>query len=170
MLFSCHWYCVAGLHGCSSRSFTFSAFHGCCVTLLLFFSFLLSFRCFSTIAPPCRSYQNFMGASAAMGRKSYIPLVHRFDSAIIPNLPSRSAVGPHGWVQIRAVRICEMSYLDSRMSESGNQGISYIRKFGSLHISSTTLPHLLASWREFHLRLFVRLFTWFFWRENKGSI
>ena len=46
--------------------------------------------------PPCRSYQNFMGASAAMDRKSYIPLVHRFDSAIIPNLPSRSAVGPHG--------------------------------------------------------------------------
>ena len=46
--------------------------------------------------PPCRSYQNFMGASAAMDRKSYIPLVHRFDSVIVPNLPSRSAVGPHG--------------------------------------------------------------------------
>ena len=65
---------------------------------LCFFSFLFAeFPVFlDHCIPPCRSYQNFMGASAAMDRKSYIPLVHRFDSAIIPNLPSRSAVGPHG--------------------------------------------------------------------------
>ena len=55
-----------------------------------------------------------MGAPTAIDRTSSIPLVHRFDPVITPNLPSPGAWS--AWVcsslaSVGTVRICETSYL-----------------------------------------------------------